>query len=288
MQLNVITVDLEEWFVAEALSRRFPFEEWPNLTSTVVTNARRLLRLFDRKDARATWFVLGWVAEQHPELIGEINAAGHEIGCHSYRHTKVTDMTPEDFRRDTERALAAIHAAVGFRPTGYRAPSWSIDSSIGWAFEILADLGFQYDSSIFPIKHDLYGMPDGPRQLFRMALKDGGFLYEMPASTIRILGRNLPVGGGGYLRHSPYWYSSSMIRKLNSLDRPAIVYIHPWETDPSSPRVKGLSAIQKFRTYGSTSTLMAKLGRLLDEFEFATMADYIKYVTRQKIGFERN
>jgi len=286
-QLNLLTVDLEEWFSVEALSERFTFEKWPDLSSTIVRNSRRLLDLFDRKGVRATWFVLGWCAEKNPGLIRDICQAGHEIACHSYRHRRVNTLTPDSFREDTVRALDTIEKAAGVRPTGYRAPSWSIDPSVAWAFEILAELGFDYDSSIFPIKHDLYGMPTGPRQLFEMTFENKRRLVEVPASTYRLLGQNLPVGGGGYLRHSPYWYTSRIVKRLNGMGQPVVVYVHPWELDPDTPQVEGLSLIQRFRTYGSTSTLSAKLSQLLDEFEFTCMADYISFATQNKIGFER-
>jgi len=287
-QLNLLTVDLEEWFMVEIFSGRYSFEEWPGLRSTLVRNTRRLLELFERKAVRATWFVLGWCAERYPELLQEMVRAGHEIACHSYRHRYVKSLTPSEFRDDTMKALEAITRAAGVRPIGFRAPSWSLDSSTPWAFEILAELGFEYDSSIFPIIHDLYGMPTGPRGLFKMTFDNGRHLYEMPASTCRLLGRNIPIGGGGYLRHSPYWYSSLMMRRLNDRNRPVVVYVHPWEFDPDPPRIEGLSLIQRFRTYGSTSIFACKLERLLDRFEFTSMADYIGFATKKKIGFDRS
>ncbi len=286
-QFNLLTVDVEEWFAVEALSDRFPFDDWPILDSTLARNCTRLLRLFRRKGIRATWFVLGWCAERYPDLIRRIADEGHEIACHSYRHRHVGRLGEEAFRADTIRAMEAIQAAVGVRPMGYRAPSWSLNEKVPWAFETLADLGFEYDSSIFPIKHDLYGMPSGPRHLFRMSFPGGKYLYELPASTYRLLGQNLPLGGGGYLRHSPYWYSRRMIRRINREGYPVLVYIHPWEIDPHPPRIPGLSVLQHFRTYGSTATLETKLERLLDDFEFTAMIDHIRYTTRHRIGFER-
>ncbi len=283
---NVLTVDLEEWFVVEVLAGRFKPEEWPSLPATVSRNTHRLLELFRRKDRRATFFVLGWCADRYPQLMRDIVDAGHEIACHSFYHSRVDAMTPEQFREDTRRVAQAVTSATGVKPIGYRAPSWSLSPSTSWAFEILADLGFEYDSSIFPIKHDLYGVPQAPRKIFRMILPNGRFLWEIPASTIRFLGQNLPVTGGGYLRHSPYWYSRAMIRRLNREGLPAVVYIHPWELDPDLPRIEGLSALQRFRTYGSTSVLAMKLERLLGDFDFTPMAEYVTSMTRRKIGFE--
>ena len=286
--LNILTVDLEEWFVVEVLSGRYPVDDWTELPSTVVKNCHRLLELFHQKEVRATWFVLGWIADNYPELLREIVAYGHEIGCHSYHHMRVDKMGPEIFREDTRRAMEAIEGVTNVRPVGYRAPSWSIGSATPWAFEILAELGFTYDSSIFPIKHDLYGMPTGPRQMFKMTFRNGRSLYEIPSSTLRILGRNIPVSGGGYLRHSPYWYTRMMIKRLNKKDMPVMIYLHPWEIDPDLPRVDNLTAMQRFRTYGSTSLFKYKLERLLSDFDFINAADYISVKTKRKIGFERS
>ncbi len=284
--LNLLTVDLEEWFVVEILSDRFSREEWYQLPSTVEKNTVRLLELFRSHQVLATWFVLGWVAEKYPGLIREIAQEGHEIACHSYSHNRVNSMTPDMFRKDTELSIEMITKAVGRRPVGYRAPSWSIDTTTPWAFEILAELGFEYDSSIFPIKHDIYGIPSGPRKMFKMNLENGRTLYEIPASTHRISGKNIPVAGGGFLRHSPYWYSRSIIRKLNKQQQPAVVYIHPWEIDPEPPRIESLSIMQKYRTYGSTSVFYYKLERLLNDFEFTTVSNYL-YLSKKKpsIGF---
>jgi len=286
-KFNLLTVDLEEWFVVEALSNLYTRKDWEEQKSSLKKNCRRLLNLFHRKGVQSTWFVLGWCAEKYPDLVAELADAGHEIACHSYHHQRVSEMNPDSFRKDTEKAVKAIMNATGIRPLGYRAPSWSINESVSWAFDILAELQFEYDSSIFPIKHDLYGMPSGPRQMLRMKLQNGQNLYEVPASTYRFLGQNLPVGGGGYLRHSPYWYTRWIIRKLNRQGQPAVVYIHPWEIDPDPPAVSGLSMKQHYRTYGSTDTLERKLERLLDDFSFTAMLDHVRYANRNKIGFER-
>ena len=194
-------------------------------------------------------------------------------------------MSPEQFREDTKRAVDAIMKTTAMRPRGYRAPSWSINTTVPWAFEILSELGFEYDSSIFPIKHDIYGIPKGPRQMFRMKFESDRYLYEIPASTIRLFGRNLPIAGGGYLRHCPYWYTRRVIRNLNAEGQAAVIYIHPWEIDPNPPYVEGLSVIQRLRTYGSTSILGVKLDRLLSDFDFTTMSHYIRHQRQQKIGF---
>lgn len=282
---NLLTVDLEEWFVAEIFSGRFKPADWPSLKSTVVKNTHRLLDLFHRKNVKATFFVLGWCAEKYPDLMREIVAEGHEIGCHSFQHRRVDTMTPEMFKADMERATEAITAATGIRPLGFRAPSWSINETNPWAFEVLSDLGYEYDSSIFPIKHDFYGVPHGPTRTIKMEFAEGRFLWEIPSSTYRFMGRNIPVSGGGYLRHSPYWYMRLMIRRLNRQQRPAVIYIHPWEIDPEPPEVEGLKSLEKFRSKGATGLFIIKLDKLLSDFDFITCRDHLQLVKKRPIGF---
>jgi polysaccharide deacetylase family protein (PEP-CTERM system associated) len=285
-QANLLTVDLEEWYVVEILQDRYNFENWPDLPSTLTRNVRRLLSLFEHKRVHATWFVLGWCAERFPDLISEIADHGHELACHSYRHRRVDKMDEATFRQDTMKAVQKVFDATGIRVRGYRAPSWSINENVSWAFRVLAELGFDYDSSIFPIKHDIYGMPKAPRKMFKMTFDDGKTLWEVPSSTFRLLGFNLPMAGGGYLRHSPYWYTKSMIKLLNQQKIPAMIYVHPWELDPDPPRINGLSAAQKFRTYGSTALFAQKLDKLLSDFEFSSIGDYVAKMGKKRIGFE--
>lgn len=282
---NIFTVDLEEWFVVEVLADRYDRRKWHWLDSSVERNSLALLDLLDRHKVKATWFVLGWCAQRYPNLIAEIFGRGHEVACHSFFHRRVDSLSPEEFRQDTIMAIEAIVMATGNVPYGYRAPSWSIGQKTPWAFEILSNLGFLYDSSIFPIKHDLYGWPGGPRSLFKMNLSSGRTLYELPATTYRLLGKNLPVSGGGYFRHSPFWYSKRLIRHLNDNGQPAVFYIHPWEIDPNLPRIEGLSPLQRLRTYGSNNILRHKVERLLESFEFTSVADYIGLFRKNRIGF---
>ena len=282
--LNLLTVDCEEWFVAEALANRLDRSQWDSLPTTVARNCERLLDLFYKHQVKATWFMLGWVADRHKDLMQTIVNEGHEIACHSYYHRRVDQLSPEEFKKDTERAIDAIFRAIGNRPYGYRAPSWSINQNTPWAFEILAQLGFEYDSSIFPIKHEFYGVPQGPRYTFRLTSENGS-LFEIPASTYRMFGQNIPIAGGGYLRHIPYWYTRKMIRSLNKKGQPVMTYIHPWELDPNPPSLSGLSAMQKLRTYGSISILSHKFERLLSDFEFTTVFGYLSDFRRRQIGF---
>jgi polysaccharide deacetylase family protein (PEP-CTERM system associated) len=283
--VNILSVDVEEWFVVEALRDRFPQSSWPDLPSTLERNCLILLDLLELHQAHATWFVLGWCADQQPDVIREIAERGHEIACHSYWHRRVDELDAETFRADTLRACEAIEKASGVYPKGYRAPSWSMSRQTAWAFDILADLGFVYDSSIFPIKHDIYGMPAGPREVFRMDSSKGRSLFELPASTYRVLGNNVPVAGGGYLRHQPYWYTRRLINRMNKMGKPAVVYMHPWELDANPPRVHDLSPLQWYRTYGSTQVMTLKIDRLLSDFRFTTIGDFLHEHTRRPIGF---
>jgi polysaccharide deacetylase family protein (PEP-CTERM system associated) len=282
---NLLSVDLEEWFVVDILKDRYDYNDWDSLQSNVVKNARRLLGLFRKHNAKATWFSLGWVARHYPDLLQEIVNEGHEVACHSFYHRRVDQLKPDTFREDTLRAVDAIFMAIGNKPIGYRAPSWSMNAKTPWAFEILAQIGFEYDSSIFPIKHDIYGMPSGPRQLFKMTFENNLSMWELPASTFRFFGRNIPLAGGGFFRHSPYWWSRKLINYINRKGQPAVVYIHPWEFDPDPPRIEGLSPLQRFRTYGSTSILLYKFDRLLSDFNFITIAEYITSQKKRQIGF---
>jgi len=287
MNRNILTVDLEDWFVVENLKGAVNYDQWDVLPSRIKENTEKILALFDMHNVRATFFVLGWIAERFPDLINNISMQGHEIACHSYAHNRVDLLKQKEFRKDTERAVKAIYDACGVSPIGYRAPSWSINSKIEWAFEILADSGFLYDSSLYPIKHDIYGEPHGLRVIARMNLKNGNHIYEIPASTVKFMGKNFPVGGGGYLRLSPVWFTERMIRKLNRAGQPAVIYLHPWEVDENQPRVRNLSFLQRYRQYGSISLLIKKLDILLKKFDFCTAGDYISQLNKRPIGFDR-
>jgi polysaccharide deacetylase family protein (PEP-CTERM system associated) len=287
MVQNILTVDLEDWFVVENLKDKIEYKKWSKQISRVEETTENILQIFSDFNVCATFFTLGWVAEKFPRLIDRIAREGHEIACHSYHHDRVDLMGERQFRKDTEQAVEAIIKACGIKPVGYRAPSWSINSKIPWAYEILAELGFMYDSSVYPIKHDIYGDPGGLKRVAELKVDNGGKLWEIPASTIKILGKEIPVGGGGYLRHSPLWFTSRMIKKINRENRPAIIYLHPWEVDKNQPRVEGLSAFRRYRQYGSISTLAKKLELILKEFDFCTAKEYILRLIKRPIGFEQ-
>jgi polysaccharide deacetylase family protein (PEP-CTERM system associated) len=258
---NVLTIDVEDYFHVEAFASVVSTSDWDRYACRVEGNTMRLLDLLDQQQARATCFILGWVAERYPALIREIVRRGHEPACHSYWHRRVYTLNHETFREDTQRAKDLIEQAAGTAVHGYRAPSYSITSRSLWALEILAGLGFSYDSSIFPIHHDTYGIPGAPRLPFRVNTPSGP-LIEYPITTFRCAGQNLPVGGGGYLRMLPYWYTQFGIARLDAESIPLIVYVHPWEVDPEQPRLAGPWK-SRLRHYTNLKGMETRLRRLL-------------------------
>ncbi len=269
--VNVLSVDVEDYFHPTEVQAVAAPGRWDRLPSRVEHATRRVLTMLDVAGVRATFFVLGWVAERRPALVRKIAAAGHEIGCHSYGHRLIYEMTPEEFRADTLRARRAIEDACGVSPRLYRAPSFSITRGSLWALETLAECGFEYDSSIYPIRHDRYGIPGFERFPCRIETPAGP-IVEVPAATARLSRRRVaPVGGGAYLRLLPYRYTQAGIRRLNEIERrPACVYFHPWEMDPEQPRLLR-SAVSRWRTYGGLASMEGKLARLLEEFRFSAM-----------------
>jgi len=241
----------------------------------VCANTDRLLALLDEAGVPATFFVLGWVAERFPELVRRIHRAGHELASHSYDHGLVYDKTPDTFRADLRRAKAAIATASGVEVTGYRAPSYSVVDRSLWALDVLIDEGYTYDSSIYPIRHDRYGIPSWTRHVHRLE-RPGGSLWELPGSTVRHFGTNLPMGGGGYFRLLPYAWTSRGIRHLNEQEgHPAIFYLHPWEVDPQQPRLNA-GALSRFRHYRNLDQTEPRLRRLLAEFRFGTISQVLE------------
>jgi polysaccharide deacetylase family protein (PEP-CTERM system associated) len=273
---NALTVDVEDYYHVEAFADRIPLETWPQYPSRVGDNTRRVLEIFHNAGARATFFVLGFVAEREPSLVRDILAAGHEVGCHSHLHRRVFTMTPQEFREDLRRGRAAIEDAGGQRVLGYRAPTFSIVEKSLWAIEILAQEGFLYDSSVFPVLHDLYGMPGAPRFAFSWQCAEGRSVYEIPPQTVRFLGRNLPVAGGGYLRILPMLYTRWALRRIRKQDRqPAVVYFHPWEIDPAQPRLPG-KLKSKIRQYLNLKRMDNRIRELLGSGQFVSMETYLK------------
>jgi len=267
-----MSVDVEDYFHAEAFSDVVSRSDWSSYPTRVEQNTRRVLELFERHGVRGTFFVLGWVAEKFPGLIREIADAGHEIACHSYWHRLIFKLDPKEFNDDTCRAKNVIEQAAGGEVYGYRAPTYSIIGKSIWALDVLAELGFTYDSSIFPIRHDTYGMPYAPRTPFRIQTT-AGELTEYPITTFRIWGsRNWPVGGGGYLRILPWWYTEAGIRRAQSEGLPLIVYVHPWEIDPEQPRISGRLR-SRLRHYTNLSRAYDRVDKLLSSFQFTSFRE---------------
>jgi polysaccharide deacetylase family protein (PEP-CTERM system associated) len=267
--INVLSVDVEECFHATEVSGSG--NGLPDAPSSVEAQTERVLDLFARHRVSATFFMLGLVAEKHPRLVREITKQGHEIGCHSYAHSLVYDLTPHEFRQDTKRAVRCIEDACGLTPLVYRAPSYSITTKSLWALEILAELGFTHDSSIYPIRHDRYGIPGFGRHARRYETSSGG-IYEVPIATAQISSNRLvPVGGGGYLRLLPYCYTAAGVRRINESEgQPACVYFHPWELDPEQPRLTS-GLVSTIRTYRGLRSMAGKLERLLSDFAFGSL-----------------
>jgi polysaccharide deacetylase family protein (PEP-CTERM system associated) len=271
--LNALTIDVEEYFHPEEIQTSVGPECWSMLSSRIDDQVFKVLELLAEKQVRATFFILGWVAEHHPSCARAIVAAGHEISCHSYAHQLVYRLTPAAFRRDTLRAVKAIEDACGVTPWIYRAPSYSITRKSLWALETLIECGFTHDSSIYPISHDRYGIPGFERHAHIIQTQSGP-ICEIPAATVKISSdRIMPVGGGAYLRLLPYRYTSAGIRRLNRDEqKPACIYFHPWEIDPEQPRLAS-GAIARLRTYTGMKGMAQKLSRLMSDFEFSTMGE---------------
>ena len=265
---NVLTIDVEDYFHVTALRSVCPVQRWDSLPGRVERNTREILDLLSSTGTRATFFVLGWVAERLPRLVAAIADQGHEVASHGYSHTLVYRQGPEAFREETIRSRRIIEDAAGVAVKGYRAASCSITSKSLWAFDVLAEAGFEYDSSVFPVTHDLYGIPGWPTRPTTVLTPRGNRIVELPLSTVRILGRNLPVAGGGYFRIFPYRVTRWAIRRMNRLGSAGVVYLHPWEIDAGQPRFKA-SPLSRFRHYTGLSTTAGKLRALLKEFQFA-------------------
>jgi polysaccharide deacetylase family protein (PEP-CTERM system associated) len=264
---NIFSVDVEDYFHVEAFSDIVQPSTWGTYASRVETNTLRLLDLCDQWGVTGTFFILGWVADRNPELVRRIVARGHEPACHSYWHRLIYSLSPAEFREDTRRAKDCIEQAAGEPVYGYRAPSFSITAKSKWAPNVLAELGFQYDSSVFPIRHDTYGVPDAPRAPFVIPTL-GGDLIEYPMSTFRFRsGPNLPVGGGGYLRILPYWYTALGFRRVHQEGGAVITYIHPWEIDPDQPRLPA-RVKSRLRHYTNLTKTTERLSQLVREHSF--------------------
>lgn len=273
---NVLSVDVEDYFHVAALSETIRIEDWETISPRVVDNTRRLLDIFDRHNVKATHFILGWVAERFPELVREIDAHGHEVASHGYSHQLVYDQTPDQFHKETRKSKDVLEDILGKPITGYRAASYSITNKSLWALDILSELGFKYDSSIFPIRHDRYGIPDAEPLPHKLLTPNGSEIVEFPLTTSSLFGIKMPAAGGGYFRLYPYILSKFLLRQVQKANKPIVFYLHPWEIDHKQPRVK-VSALSRFRHYNNLDKCQLRLEHLLTDFSFTTMEESLKH-----------
>jgi polysaccharide deacetylase family protein (PEP-CTERM system associated) len=260
---NALTVDVEDYFQVSALAPHIARTEWDRIPCRVERNIDVVLQLLAESGSQATFFTLGWIAERYPRLVRRLVAAGHELASHGYSHLRATEQVRAEFLQDIRRAKSLLEDLAGIEVKGYRAPSFSLGGSNPWAFDCIAEAGYRYSSSVYPIRHDHYGMPDAPRFPYRPRES----LLEIPLATARLLKANLPAGGGGYFRLLPYAVSRSLIRRVNQVDRRAAVfYFHPWELDPGQPRIPGTSLKTRIRHYLNLHRTQPRLRRLLRDF----------------------
>ena len=269
---NLLSVDVEDYFQVQAFADVVARESWDQWPSRVVANTERALDLFARHRVCGTFFFLGWVAERFPALVRRVQESGHELACHGYWHRTIYSLTPEQFREDTRNAKHRIEQAAGVRVYGYRAPSWSVTRQSLWALDILAEEGFTYDSSIFPIRHDLYGIPGAQRFRYTHQCGNGLTLEEFPPATVSLLGCTAPAAGGGYLRLFPLWYNTWAFRQIGARQQPVVVYFHPWELDPGQPRIAA-KLRSRFRHYHHLDKMESRLERLLGAYPFQRFCD---------------
>ena len=273
---NAFSVDVEDYFQVSAFAGIIPPEDWVSWTPHVVSNTRRILELLASppQPVRATFFMLGWVARRFPDLVPEIVGQGHEIASHGYGHQLVYTMTEEEFREDVRKTRKILQEQSGQPILGYRAPSFSMTHRTPWAHRILVEEGYVYDSSVFPIYHDLHGNPDAPREIHTIQT-EAGQITEFPPAVITRFGKNIPVGGGGYFRFFPYWVTARWLKEINRQGKPFVFYIHPWEIDPDQPRIPGAPLKSRFRHYLNLKRTAGRLQRLLRDFAFTTVGDVV-------------
>lgn len=276
---NALSVDVEDYFQVSNFDQLIPRDDWSALPSRVSDSTRRLLDLFDERAHRATFFSLGWVADRQPQLLREIADRGHEVACHGYGHELVYEIGPDRFRADLKRARRSIEDATGVQVTGYRAPSYSITHDSLWALDILCEEGFLYDSSIFPIRHHRYGIPEFSRVPVKVALPNGGRITEFPMTTLRVGPLNLPLAGGAYLRFLPGILFRGAFSRIVASARPTVLYVHPWEIDPDQPR-QNVDLKVRVNHYYNLGRMAGKLGDLLKDHEFAPLSSVLDHLER--------
>lgn len=264
-----MSVDVEDYFQVQAFAGIIDRNGWDAIPCRVEANMDRLLAQFSRAGVTATFFTLGWIAERYPDLVRRIVREGHELASHGYGHQLVHSLTPEAFREDLVRAKGVLESIGGVQVAGYRAPTFSIGPRNPWAFDVLEETGHRYSSSVYPVKHDLYGVPDAPRFPYRPG---AGSLVEIPMTTLRLGGRNLPISGGGYFRLMPYMLFRTLLRRFHAADnRPGVFYFHPWEIDPGQPRVAGASRLSLFRHTVNLAAMAGRVEHLLRDFRWDRM-----------------
>lgn len=266
---NVLTFDIEDWFHAEVFGNRFPIENWDQLESRVKRNTEIILNFLSRNNIKATFFFLGWVAEKFPEIVRSASEEGHEIASHGYTHTRVDKLTPDTFRQEVRESVELLNSISGQEISGFRAPTFSITEETLWALPILLEEGIKYDSSIFPIYHDRYGIPNAPTEPYIIHKNGNDKIVEFPMPTINITKYKLPFGGGGYFRLYPFWLSMKFMQKYQNSGRPIIFYAHPWEFDTGMPKID-LGAMKKIRHYHGISKFLERLEIVTSNFEFTS------------------
>jgi polysaccharide deacetylase family protein (PEP-CTERM system associated) len=271
---NALTVDVEDYFQVSAFAESIEQEDWDNHPLRVESNTHKILDMFDESGQKATFFILGWVAERQKDLVLEIAKRGHEVASHGYSHQLIYNQSIDVFREETIRSKAILEDIIQQPVMGYRAASYSITEKSKWALDILAESGFIYDSSIFPVRHDRYGMPDTPEHPYRLETPAGHSIIEFPLSTAKIVNFRLPIAGGGYFRLYPYWLSKMGLRQINRQQKPFIFYLHPWEVDPEQPRIDA-SWFSRFRHYNNLDKCEDRLKSLLGDFQFGTTWDVL-------------
>lgn len=271
---NAFTVDVEDYFHVSAFAKSIDQKDWDKYPLRVENNTRRLLDLFDEYEVKATFFVLGWVAERANGLVKEIAARGHEVACHGFSHQLVYNQSPEVFREETIRSKHLLEDITQAPVRGYRAASYSITNRSRWALDILVEAGFEYDSSIFPVRHDRYGIPDTPDFPYRIETPNGNSLVEFPLSIAKYLNFSLPVAGGGYFRLYPYTLTKAGLTQINRKLQPFIFYLHPWEIDPDQPRISA-GWFSRFRHYNNLEKCESRLRKLLSDFKFDTTSNVL-------------
>ncbi len=267
-----MTVDVEDYFHVAAFENAIDPSDWPNYETRVENNTETLLNLFEKKNLTATFFILGWVAERYPNLVKFIADSGHEIASHGYSHQIIYKQTQEVFKEEAIKSKQLLEDIIQKPVTGYRAASYSITPKSLWALDILADAGYEWDSSIFPIHHDKYGIPTSPTTPYYIKTSNGKLIKELPLTTAKFMGFKLPAAGGGYFRLFPYWLSRTLLKNA-SKNNPAIFYLHPWEVDPEQPRVEGASLLSRFRHYNNLEKCMHRLDNLTNDFQFTYVSD---------------